>query len=437
VLVLAPVGADATGPDLVVRSMQDAAAWGSSADGRNAYSVGVSPCNRGDVPVAWNTGTPAHPVFVTNLYRLHDGRFEQIGLSWAAREFCAVQQECDACVPTNCQTLGVGCMDTSAPSVTGARSNFAPRSEIDPVTGVFTLPTTLPGGPEPPVLQGRLVVARADLDPALNAGASYLVEIVYIAADDAAAGNDANNASWRAVDVEASADGLFPLDFTGPTREQRSAIRGWKELDPAVQLVSIDVPGDGRFTIGARVTDRLDGTWSYEYAVFNLDSERAAGGFEVPATPGVAVTALGFRDVDHHSGEVWDGADWPGQVAGARVSWATTPFGVDPLANAIRWGTLYAFRFVADVPPRPSPATLHLFRPSGGAGPDAIEVTLPAPRRCASDLDASGATDVTDLLGVLAAWGPCAGCPTDVDGDGAVAVGDLLDVLGTWGPCGP
>ncbi len=52
------------------------------------------------------------------------------------------------------------------------------------------------------------------------------------------------------------------------------------------------------------------------------------------------------------------------------------------------------------------------------------------------DLDVDGAVGVSDLLILLAAWGPCAdcaGCPADLDGDCTVGVADLLVLLGNWG----
>ncbi len=57
------------------------------------------------------------------------------------------------------------------------------------------------------------------------------------------------------------------------------------------------------------------------------------------------------------------------------------------------------------------------------------------PIPCPADLDGDGSVAVTDLLAMLAAWGPCASCPADLDGDGSVGVIDLLALLAAWGPC--
>jgi hypothetical protein len=54
---------------------------------------------------------------------------------------------------------------------------------------------------------------------------------------------------------------------------------------------------------------------------------------------------------------------------------------------------------------------------------------------CPADLDGNGTVDVSDLLQLLAAWGPCADCVEDLDGSGSVDVSDLLELLAAWGPC--
>ncbi|MHC5024517.1 MAG: hypothetical protein ACYTGG_11535, partial [Planctomycetota bacterium] len=55
------------------------------------------------------------------------------------------------------------------------------------------------------------------------------------------------------------------------------------------------------------------------------------------------------------------------------------------------------------------------------------------------DVDGDGQVGISDLMAVLAGWGPCpaAGtCHADVDGDGVVGISDLLAVLAAWTPAG-
>ena len=57
---------------------------------------------------------------------------------------------------------------------------------------------------------------------------------------------------------------------------------------------------------------------------------------------------------------------------------------------------------------------------------------------CLADLDLDRVVGYSDMLIVLANWGPCTGigcCPGDVNGDGNVDFTDLNLVLASWGPC--
>lgn len=56
---------------------------------------------------------------------------------------------------------------------------------------------------------------------------------------------------------------------------------------------------------------------------------------------------------------------------------------------------------------------------------------------CPADIAGNdGVVNVSDLLAVINAWGPCSGaCPADITGDGQVNVSDLLAVINNWGPC--
>ncbi len=55
----------------------------------------------------------------------------------------------------------------------------------------------------------------------------------------------------------------------------------------------------------------------------------------------------------------------------------------------------------------------------------------------AADLDMDGVVGVTDLLMLLAAWGPCPDppleCPADLDDSGDVGINDFLELLAAWG----
>ena len=49
------------------------------------------------------------------------------------------------------------------------------------------------------------------------------------------------------------------------------------------------------------------------------------------------------------------------------------------------------------------------------------------------DVNGDGIVNVSDILAVMDAWGPCDGCSADLNNDGIVDVVDLLEVVGNWG----
>jgi hypothetical protein len=75
--------------------------------------------------------------------------------------------------------------------------------------------------------------------------------------------------------------------------------------------------------------------------------------------------------------------------------------------------------------------------PYTGDAPDLGAFETQADEPCSADTNDDGVVDVSDLLAMLGAWGPCApSCPEDLDGSGDVSVDDLLVLLAAWGPCG-
>src|SRR5205823_423456 len=144
------------------------------------------------------------------------------------------------------------------------------------------------------------------------------------------------------------------------------AIQAWADNDSSVTLTTVSLPESGlvtRYWVGGRASDNGNGTWHYEYAVFNLNSNRAVGSFTVPVAPGVAVSNFGFHAPFYHSGEPYSNDIWSSIRTGSAASFSTTDYASDPDANAIRWGTLYNFRFDASSAPTTGALTLGLFIP--------------------------------------------------------------------------
>jgi hypothetical protein len=74
---------------------------------------------------------------------------------------------------------------------------------------------------------------------------------------------------------------------------------------------------------------------------------------------------------------------------------------------------------------------------SCGGGNNNYSLTLTC-ESCDGDLNGDDIVNVSDLLELLAAWGPCADitqCRGDLDGNGHVNVSDLLILLSNWGTC--
>ncbi len=355
----------ASGADVIVGELPDVNSYGSS-NGVAAFSVGTTSCNIGDAELLWISDTPDHPVIGQSLYRLKDDRLEQIGQSWLKHGFLALAL--NACElgcnnPNDGARLGVGCSDPYCASLNGFQDNLGPKSEVNAFTGSFGFPPSLQPSIDNTVGR-RLQVNESDLDPALAGGGLYFVEGHYVTPDDAAAGNQNNNASYRPVSVQfLPGPGRWTLQLQGTTQRQRSAIRAWRDTDPAVVEDDIVVPDEGLFILAGKAIDAGGGLWRYEYALQNLTSDRSAGSFSIPVPFGATVSEIGFHDVAYHSGEIYDGTDWNAVVADGRITWSTEGHDLNANANALRWGTLYNFRMTIDAPPQLSVGTVGLFKP--------------------------------------------------------------------------
>jgi hypothetical protein len=392
------------GPDVIVGDLHQVQSYPGQS-GISPFAVGTVSCNIGDVWLNWVSNTNQHPVIGQNMFRLKNSRFEHIGQSWLKHGFYALSERLcySNCVATDGTHLGVHCSDPYSAGLNGQQPNLGPKYEVNANNGYFNYPFASPPYGSSSIAR-RLQVANSDLDPSLNGGGTYFVEGQYVTPDDAAAGNQNNNASYRRITVSGGGSS-WTIALTSSTQRQQAGIRAWKDTDPSVVETDIQVPGEGLFILAAKVTDLGNGYWHYEYAVQNLNSHRSARAFSVPIDPTGKILNIGFHDVNYHSGEPFFQTDWTPVVASGTISWSTADFASNQLANALRWGTLYNFRFDANRPPQPTDITLTLFRPGT---PEAVTAATVGPVTNSEDCNGNGVADSLDIQN---------GTSRDCDGD--------------------
>lgn len=413
--------ARAFGPDLVIPDLPDILHFGPV--GRvHAYSVGFTVCNAGDSNASWVSFNNQHPVEGWNMYRIADGRIEQIGLSWLKHGFFADSQPgCGQCDPNQSgNRMGPGCQDVYDAQLNAYQPSLGPRSEVNPSTGYFPFPPSSPGGPSGNDVYKLCRVVASDLT---TPDATYIVEGQIVHPDETSSRTTSNNNSYRQVTIDPA---TFEATLVGDTTPRTPAIYAWREhangtnmRDDTILYSPVDVYGDGRYIVASRVTELSPYEWHYEYAIQNLTSFRAAATFTVPSWRGSLPYNMSFHDVPYHSGEPYNSIPWILTRDSTGWGWKTfETFEQNQNANALRWGTMYSYSFDSCVPPGQSFASIGLFRPAPPLLPD----HTPEP---------------DSFLALV--WAPLGGSPTciaDVDNglyegcpDGGVTVDDLLYYL--------
>ncbi len=401
-------------PNVIVGNLHQIQRWGT-VNGITAYSVGTTSCNVGTCWLNWIAGSDnnQHPTIGQNMFRLENGRFEHIGQSWLKHGFYALSENvCSPdCLPVpDGEHLGVNCSDPYSADLNGRQTRLGPKFEVNALTGYHPHPVTNQSVTGDAIFK-RLQVRDADIDPALHPTARYFVEGQYVAEDDAGAGNGNDNASYRPIDIRKTG-GVFIATLVGQTQRTRPGILAWQDADPTVSVVIVDDPEGGRFYVAGQATDLGGGNWAYEYAVQNLTSMRALRSFAVPVPDDAILTDAGFHDVDYHSGEPFDLTDWPVVAAGGAVTWQTETHAVNPLANALRWGTLYNFRFTVNLPPATGFVHGDFFAPGRPGDADRMIFPFLAPAAC----DGDGRCDPGESC--LSCPGDCSDAGPDIDADG-------------------
>ena len=379
--VMMPAVGTQPGPDVIVGNLPSVEQFGSVGT-QVGLAVGTDSCNNGQVDLDWFAlPNNDHPVIPQNLYRMSGGtdnieRFEQVGQSWLKHAFAAASANtCGfGCNGVGGSHLGSGCSDLYSASLNASQSGLGSRAWVNPFTGAF------PGSPSPADHTGhvhtgtshRVTVAMSDLDTTQNPGATYFAEGQYVTPHEYAwcqanpgQCNMYNNVSYRQFSVSGSTN--FTFSPVGSTARSQPAIFAWSGA--TINKIEPDAGNDGIAFVGYKVTNPSTGVWHYEYAIYNENLDRAIQSFAVPT--GRRIRNIGFHAPPQEPGWANDGTvgntgysstPWTSVVTGGSLTWSCETFAQNPNANALRWGTLYNFRFDSNRPPQDEFAVIGFFK---------------------------------------------------------------------------
>jgi hypothetical protein len=350
----------------ILDSIQQAGHEGTYPNGTAGLTMSTTSCNVGTVDVPWLAPMQEdHPLIHMALYRLKDGRFEQVGVSWMKHGFFALSSsQCTPCQhPSNGTFLGVGCSDTYGPGNNQDRNYLGPRSEVDPFLGTWECTGSHFAGGQPDCVRRhtgsghgpvdhRLQVQDADLG---DTGAEYFYESYYVVRND---GNKTNN--WGSRRCTMSWNGSA-WSFTTPSSNnpliEGPALGRWGDQQTTINVAA----DDGEVMLAVVATDLGNGVWHYEYALLNQDSDRELRSFSLPVVGVSGIANLSFHDNDADAGN-----DWQVTLDSSTLTWSTETYDQNPNANSLVFGYMFNFRFDAEAPPAAMDATLGIFKPGTG-----------------------------------------------------------------------
>ncbi len=316
-----------------------------------------------------------HPYLIWRIYRIKDGRFEQVGVSAVKHAFLTTNTNCDvgACTGSDApggsgHILGLGCQDTYSQGNNNSTGALSFRNEIQSALGLWNHTGSHfdqngdgvqdHSGSGETFLDHGANVLETDLQ---TANSTYYLDAWYVVRDDI---NIFNTMGWRQITPVFNGS---MWTFATPTALINGpAVNAWVSdtAPPAGSMNTVRTEPDGHLRVVVATRDLGGGQTRYEYAVVNHDFDRQVGSFFVP-TNGTTVTALYFHDVDRDAG-----SDWIVSQNENGITW--THVG----GNALDWGTTFNFGFTAPTLPI---ATHALLGAVEGGGPGLVSIATLAP----------------------------------------------------------
>ena len=355
---------------------------GQSERDAAAGLVSISPSaalkNVGTANVPWYTkftgnhppyNNSQHPFLVWSLFRIANGRLEQLGISDVKHAFLTINNNCSGGACTDNHILGIGCEDIYGEGNNEDEFSLSYRQEVTAHSGTWeSLGSHFdqdnnnsqdhpPNNPDP-FMGHRMVIRESDLQ---TAGATYYLEGWYVVRDDI---NIFNSMGYRRI-TPALVSGTWTFGLPNAF-VQGSALDAW--VDPnnpgtGNATTGLDT-GVGHLRVAVKTTDLGNGSWRYDYVLVNHDFDRQVGSFAVPIGP-ASLSSVYFRDLDTQSGNDWQATQLAGSITGSKVG-----------GQGLDWGVAYNFGFVANAPPVDSAV---LLEPVETGSPASYAVVTKAP----------------------------------------------------------
>lgn len=306
-----------------------------------------------------------HPFLTWGIYRIKDGRFEQIGVSHVKHAFFATNLSCTpgACTGDDAHggfghILGVGCEDTYSQGNNNSTGALSFRNEIQASAGIWNHTGSHfdqnGDGVQDHFGSGEgfndhgATVLESDLQ---TPGSTYYIDAWYLVRNDI---DIFNTMGWRQINPAFTSIWTFA---TATPLAHGPAVNAWVSdtAPPPGSMNSLLSRDDGHVRVVVKTTDLGGGQTRYEYAIVNHDFDRQIGSFFVP-THGTTVSDLYFHDVDRNPA-----TDWVATQNGSGITW--TKVG----ANGLDWATTYNFGFTAPTPPVSAATSLDIVKPGEGS----------------------------------------------------------------------
>lgn len=318
-----------------------------------------------------------HPYLVWSLYRIHDGRIEQLAVSGAKHAFNTINRNCDlSCGYLSGDVLGPGCEDDYGAETNDQNDLMGPRDEIQASRGLFFSTGSFfdPGSTGSQTesseeFENRLLVDPAELE---IEGAEYFVDAWYVIQCDA---DIWNSMGYRQVDPEAGQSGGWEFDFVDKYRDG-PVVREWiaEGQEALSSHVVMTVPSEnlsagcpdgmpqGHIRVLVNVEDLGDDQYRYRYALQNFDLDRGIERIRLPV--GAGADADGLATVSPN-----DSGDWAIGRGACQIEIDKDQAGGD-------WMTLNNFEFDTSAPPVAGTLAVEL---AGDASPDVLWVDTLVP----------------------------------------------------------